>query len=129
MKTRALATLSVLALAAAIAPHPTLATDSSTVSYDLVTRRFDPMTAGEFDGRMRLRVTHDGIVNGTFMNTQGQIAHVIGGLTGTKIWLQIGNRSAVRQLTYNGTFVNSKLRVTAPHGLHTWTLEGTPASH
>jgi hypothetical protein len=129
MKTRALATLSVLALTVAIAPLPTLATDSSAVSYDLVTRRFDPMTAGEFDGRMRLRVTRDGIVNGTFMNTSGQIAHIVGGLTGTKIWLQIGDRRATRQLTYNGTFVHGKLNVTAPHGLHTWTLEGTPAAH
>ncbi len=129
MKTGVLATLSVLALAAAIAPIPTLAADKNAASYDLATRRFDPMAAGEFDGRMRLRVTSDGIVSGTFMNTEGKISHVIGGLTGTKIWLQIGDHRAVRQLTYNGTLIDGKLNVTAPHGLHTWILEGTPAVH
>jgi hypothetical protein len=130
MKARSIATLTALALAAAIAPLPTLAANGSAAYYDLATRQYDEMRAGEYDSRMRLQIAPDGIVNGTSMNSDGQILNVIGGLTGTKIWLQIGDRGAYRQRTFQGTFIDGKLMATAQgHGLHTWTLEGSPTKH
>jgi hypothetical protein len=128
MKARAIATLSVLALAAAIAPLPGHAASGTVVNYDLKTREVDLMSAGEYDGRLRLRIAPDGIVGGTFMNTEGRTSFITGGLDGTKIWLDLGNSSAIGHRTYNGTLIDGKLEATAPgRGLHTWTLEGTPA--
>jgi hypothetical protein len=93
MNTRAIAMLSVLALTAA-RPAGSASTATSTAAYDLQVRQYDSLSAGEYDGRMRLRISPDGIVSGTFMNTQGEVvSSVTGGLDGTKIWLQIGNGS------------------------------------
>jgi hypothetical protein len=129
VKARVIASLSVLALTAALAPLTGLAATGTTQSYDLTTRQYDISSAGEYDGRMRIRVAPDGIVGGTFTDTEGQISQVVGGLDGTKIWLQIGDHPAARKLTFNGAFVDGKLKATAPRGLHLWTLEGTPAKH
>jgi hypothetical protein len=129
MKTRAIAALAVLALTAAFAPLPTLAADGNAVSYNLATRQFDPMTAGEYDGRLRLRITPDGIVSGTFLTSEGKLTGVSGGLSGTKIWLQLGDRGPIGRI-FEGTLVDGKLTASASgHGLHSWTLEGTPSSH
>jgi hypothetical protein len=126
MKTRAFAALSVLALTAALAPLPTIAAGADAVSYDLATRQFDPLSAGEYDGRLRIRISSDGIVNGTFLTTEGALSNVTGGLNGTKIWLQLGDRTPIER-TFQGTFVDGKLSATAQgRGLHSWTLEGTP---
>jgi hypothetical protein len=130
MKARALATLSVLALAAVIAPLPALPANNDVASYDLSTREFDLMSAGEYDGRLRLRISPDGIVGGKFMNSEGRTSMVTGGLNGTKIWLELGNSSAIGHRTYNGTFVDGKIEATAPgRRLHDWTLEATPRTH
>jgi hypothetical protein len=106
MKARAIATLSVLALAAAIVPLPALSASGNVVSYDLNTREVDLTSAGEYDGRLRMQIMPDGIVDGTFMNTEGQTSFITGGITGTKIWLELGNSSAIGRRTYNGTFVD-----------------------
>lgn len=126
MKTRAIATLSVLALATAFAPLTARSETSNTTSYDLATRQFDPMSAGEYDGRLRMHISSGGIVSGNFQDSDGHLAPVIGGLKGTSIWLQIGRADR----PYNGTFVDGKLTAMASaRGLHTWTLEGTPRTH
>ncbi len=128
MKARALAMLSALALAAALAPLPAPAADAG-MSYDLATRQTDDLSPGEYDGRMRIRVSPDGIVQGTFMTTEGQLSNVTGGLHGTKIWLQIGDRTPFER-TFSGTLVDGKLTATAMgRGLHSWTLQGSPAGH
>jgi hypothetical protein len=130
MKARALATLSVLALAAALAPLPALSASGDVATYDLNTREIDQLSAGEFDGRLQLRVSPDGIVGGTFRNSEGQTSLITGGLDGTKIWLSLGNSSAIGHRTYNGTLIDGKLEATAPgHRFHDWTLEGTPFKH
>jgi hypothetical protein len=60
------------------------------------------------------------------MTTEGQLASVSGGLTGTKIWLQIGN--GARGHIFTGTFVDGKLETTGSGaGLHVWNFEGKPA--
>jgi hypothetical protein len=130
MKARAIATLSILALAAAFAPLTALPVPAPAISYDLNTREYDPTTAGEYDGRLRLSISADGIVSGSFLNTEGQIYEVTGGMKGDTIWLLIGNGNRIQNHYFNGTLVDGKLLATAPgNGLHTWTLEGKPAKH
>ena len=130
MKARAIVTLSVLALTAAFAPLTALPAPVPAMSYDLNTRQYDPTGAGEYDGRMRLSISGDGIVWGSFMNTEGQIYNVTGGMQGEKIWFLIGNGPRIQNHYFNGTLVDGKLLATAPRdGLHTWTLEGKPAKH
>lgn len=126
MKHQVLAALSVLALTAALAPQPAFPSTGPATTYVLNTRQWDASSAGEYDGRLRLNVSPDGIVNGTFQTSEGEVTGVSGGLQGTKIWLQIGN--GVRGRIFTGTFVNGKLEMTAPgHGLHVWNFEGKPA--
>jgi hypothetical protein len=128
MKARAIATLSVLALTAAFAPLTALPASPPVTRYDLTTRTYDPTSAGEYDGRLRLAVYADGIVSGTFMTTEGQISQVTGGMNGDKIWLMIGNGRRIQNHYFNGTLVDGKLAAFAPgNGIHTWTLEGKPA--
>jgi hypothetical protein len=125
MKTRALATLSILALIAAFA-QPALPASGPAASYILNTREWDASSAGEYDGRLRLSISTDGIVSGNFMTTEGQVAGVSGGLSGTKIWLQVGN--GVRGQIFTGTFADGKLETTrSGNGLHVWNFEGKPA--
>jgi hypothetical protein len=129
MKARAIATLAVLAFTAAFAPLTALPATDSTVRYDLNTRVWQPGFGGQYEGLMRLRITPDGVVRGTFRMSGGptQLIDVIGGLTGPKIWLQIGNRT-LRQQTFNGTLIDGKLAATAPgNTLNPWKLEGKPA--
>ena len=128
MKARALATLSALALAAALVPLPAPAAGAG-VSYDLATQQTDDLSPGEYDGRMRIRISPDGIVQGTYLATDGQLSNVTGGLHGTKIWLQIGDRTPIER-TFSGTLVDGKLLATAMgRGLHSWTLQGSPTTH
>jgi hypothetical protein len=130
MKARAIATLSVLALTAAFAPLTALPATTPAMSYDLNTREYDPTLAGEYDGRLRLAVYPDGIVSGTYMNTEGQISEVTGGATGEKIWFTIGNGPRIQNHYFTGTLIDGKLLARAPgNGLRTWTLEGKPAKH
>jgi hypothetical protein len=130
MKARAIATLSVLALTAALAPLTALPATTPAMSYVLNTRQYDPTTAGEYDGVLRLSISADGIVSGSFMNTEGFISQVTGGMKGEKIWFLIGNGNRIQNHYFNGTLVDGKLVATAPgNGLHTWTLEGKPANH
>ena len=128
MKARVIATLSVLALAAALAPQPAPAADAG-VSYDLATIQTDDLSPGEYDGRMRIRISPDGIVQGTFLTTDGQLSNVTGGLHGTKVWLQIGDRTPIER-TFSGTLVDGNLTASAMgRGLHRWTLRGRPTAH
>ena len=116
------------AVAALVLPAVARA-DSAQRAYDFETRQTDELSAGEYDGRLRMRIGSDGIVSGTFTNTEGQFSSIIGGVTGTKIWIDIGNASPTSEHLFNGTFTGDKLLATAPHGLHVWTLEGSPRTH
>jgi len=132
MKARALATLSVLALTAAFATQPALSQTGAgtTMSYDLSTRQFDVSSAGEYVGDLHLTITPDGIVSGRFINSDAQVTPVVGGLTGKKIWLEIGGFGRLGHNHFTGTFADGKLEATAPAGgLHVWNLEGKPITH
>jgi hypothetical protein len=128
MKARAIAALAVLAFTAALAPlSATLAATDTTARYDLATRLWQPEFGGQYEGRLRLRVSSDGIVNGYFMDSSGRTTDVTGGLTGTKIWLQLNNRT-VRQQTFVGTFVDGIIEAKAPGNLlNPWKLEAKPS--
>jgi hypothetical protein len=129
MKARVIAALAALALTAAFA-LPALAAPSTTVSYNFNVREYDSLTAGEYQGRMRIRFSPDGIVYGTFLNSEGQVSSVTGGLHGTKIWLQIGNGSFIGRRYFNGTLIDGKIKALAPPTsvFHLWNLEATPIS-
>jgi hypothetical protein len=132
MKLRALVTLSVLALATAFAPLTVQAASGPAVSYDLMTRETGSMKAGEYQGRLRMTVEPNGVITGSFTNTQGSISSVIGGVDGSKIWIQIGTAGMIGRNFYQGTFVDGKIEATAPntsHTLNTWSLEATPRTH
>ena len=132
MKARALATLSVLALTAAFATQPARAQSErgTTQSYDLSTRQFDADSAGEYDGRLHLTITPDGIVSGQLIEQRRAGDPGRRRPDGQR---RSGSRSAASGALaghYTGTFVNGKLSATAPGGgLHVWTLEGKPIAH
>jgi hypothetical protein len=121
--------LAALVLATTLQPIAVRAETATTQNLDLTTRQFDVMSAGEFEGRLRMRITPDGIVAGTFMDSEGGLSSIIGGLDGTKIWIDLGNAAPTSQHLFNGTLIDGKLEAGAAHGLHTWTLEGTPRTH
>jgi hypothetical protein len=121
------ATLAVIALAAAIAPLPALAAPANTQSYFLKTREYDTSTAGEYDGNLRLRVTPAGLVSGSYITSEGHISHVVGGLAGTKIWLDLGASGPSLRRFFQGTFADGALDASVSRGPDIWKLEGTPA--
>ena len=129
MMVRGITALAALLIAVILAPGTARADTAAARYFDLNTRQYDVMSAGEYDGRLRIRISADGIVGGTFMDTQGGLSQVIGGLDGTKIWIDLGHASPTNQHLFNGTLIDGKLVAGAAHGIHTWTLEGTPAKH
>jgi hypothetical protein len=117
-----------VALAAAIGPAPVPAATATPATLDLQTRQYDPMQAGEYDGRLRLRIGAGGTVSGWFMNTEGAITTVTGGIDGTTIWIDLAAGSPSLLRFFRGTLVEGKLQATAPHGIDTWILEGKPVA-
>lgn len=101
-------------LAALALPASTLAattTTAQTQQYTIPTKLTDRYHAGEYDGLLRLRISPDGIVQGTYQPSDGGIVGVTGGLDGKQIWLDIG--SGIRALHVTGTFRNGVLETTA----------------
>jgi hypothetical protein len=116
-------------LSAALVPVTAFAGTATTGSFDLATRQTDSDAGGEYDGRLRIKISDDGIVAGTFMDTEGMISTVAGGIDDTKIWIDLRAASPGTSGIYNGTFSAGKLVATRFHGTHTLTLEGSPAAH
>jgi hypothetical protein len=109
-------TLGALAAAAAIVAAGAfpLAAGAATVTtgqsqtYTLnviTTRQFD---AGEFDGVLRLTISPDGYVNGSYHDVDQGLPKVVTGALEPdgRIWLDIGSSG---QLHLNGTFRNGVL--------------------
>jgi hypothetical protein len=113
------------ALIATFAP-PAARAEAPPQVYDFETHQTDALSAGEYDGRLRMRVSAGGIVSGSFTNTDGIFSSVSGGVDGTKIWIDIGNASPTGVHLFTGTFRGGKLTASAARGLHVWTLEGSP---
>lgn len=129
MMIRKIALLPALVLAATLGSSAANA-EPEAHTYDLATKQTDVMSAGEYDGKLKLRVFPNGIVAGTFMDTQGHVSSVTGGLDGTKIWIDLGAASPTSAHLFVGTFADGKLVANAQHssGLRTWVLNGTPSN-
>jgi hypothetical protein len=94
--------------------------------YDLRTSLTDRYHAGQYEGRLALTIYPNGIVQGTYLPSDGGVRDVSGGLTGTNIWLEIGTVGGMRQLRLTGTFKNGVLdTVAAIPGPDTYTFEST----
>ena len=129
MMGRAHSILTTLAMAAILVPATVQSVMAAPAAYDFMTKQTDVMSAGEYDGRLKIRIGDDGIVTGTFWDTEGHFSGVSGGLDGTKLWIDLGSASPTGRHLFTGTLIDGKLVATAPHGLHTWTLENIAASH
>lgn len=100
------------------------AVTSSPQSYVFQTRLIESFHPGEYDGTMRVTVYPDGIVSGTFQDSDGGVRNVTGGLNGTSIWLDIG---ANHSLHLYGTFKNGTISATANlPGPDSYTFIATP---
>jgi len=83
-------------LAVAAAPHPASAQSSTSQAYTTSLVQVEPISApGEFDGRLKLTVTSDGIVNGYYFPAMGagSIVAVVGGVQDGKYWMDIGGNT------------------------------------
>ena len=128
MSKRARAAFGAIAFAAVLSPAGSWAATATTTSYDLMTRQTDIVTGGEYDGRLRLRVSPEGIVAGSFVTTEGRISQVSGGIEGSNIWIDLHAGSPGTAGVFSGTLVDGKLLATRTRGMHTWQLEGTAAA-
>jgi hypothetical protein len=104
----AAALLGALALPASALAATTTA--AQTQSYTIPTKLTDRYHAGEYDGLLRIRISPDGIVQGTYQPSDGGILNVSGGLDGKNIWLDLGG---FHSLHVTGTFENGVLKTTA----------------
>ena len=109
------------ALALPVASQAATTTSAPPQHYDLQTRIIDQHHAGEYDGRLALTIYPNGIVQGTYLPSDGGVRNVTGGVTGTNIWLDIGSMG---QLHVSGTFKNGVLEtIAAIPGPDTYTFE------
>jgi len=65
-----------------------------------------PNGAGQIEGTMHLRIAADGKIQGDYRPGGGRLFDVVGGLTGEKIWLNIGY---TRVIHLTGTYENGKI--------------------
>jgi hypothetical protein len=89
------------AAAATTGQGPVVPLEGQTFDTTLVS--VDRITGGAYEGVLRLNISSDGIVQGTFRDagTPNQRS-VIGGLTGDQIWFDIGNGTDATHIT--GTY-------------------------
>ncbi|HKW45728.1 MAG TPA: hypothetical protein VJN22_08720 [Candidatus Eremiobacteraceae bacterium] len=76
-------------------PIAVSAQSSTSAAYTTALTQIEPVPApGEFDGRLKLTVTPDGIVSGYyFPMDSGTIVSVVGGEKNGKYWMDIGGRT------------------------------------
>ena len=79
-------------LAVVAVPHAASADSSTSQAYTTALVQVAPVSApGEFDGRLKLTVTSDGILNGYYFPTEaGTIVPVVGGVKDGQYWMDIG---------------------------------------
>ena len=110
------------ALALPVASHAATTTGAQPQHYDLQTRITDRYHAGAYEGRLALTIYPNGIVQGTYLPSDGGVRNVTGGLAGTNIWLDIG---MMGQLHFSGTFKNGVLDGRGAPRPDTYTFEST----
>lgn len=99
----------VLLSAATIIPLAANA-ESAVRTYAIATRIVEQApSVGEFAGSLSLRVSADGIVSGYYRpEGNGRFISVTGGVSGTRLWLEIG-AFAARPTRFSGTFSQGKI--------------------
>jgi hypothetical protein len=133
-------TFRVLASAAALLSFASPAgavgrSQDSTVTLNAALVEINPPGAGALEGALVLRISPDGIVEGTYRPVDsGSLRNVTGGLTGNQIWLDIGDS---RVIHIEGTYENGKIvgytYFDGPHvgidrGPREYRFEATPAA-
>jgi hypothetical protein len=99
----------------------------SSQQYTFDTAIRNDQQAGEIDGRLTLRVSPDGIVQGEYRNYDvGGLKPVAGGLNGDRIWFTIGLENQVRVV---GTLRDGVLHgIVQKPGIATITFDSVPAT-
>ena len=119
--TASAAAAALLTLAAA--PHAVSAQTVTTQAYATALVQVEPVSApGEFDGRLKLTVTSDGIVNGYYFPAlgAGSIVPVVGGVQDGKYWMDIGGNTRLHiyaHLDKSGSLVGTA--TPTPYSLNT----------
>jgi hypothetical protein len=100
-------------LAVVAVPHAASAQSSTSQAYTTALVQVEPVSApGEFDGRLKLTVTSDGIVNGYYFPAMGagSIVPVVVGVQDGKYWMDIGGNTRLHiyaHLDKNGSLVGT----------------------
>jgi len=94
----------------------------------LTSRVVQRMHGGEIDGRMRLTLTPDGIISGTYQDEDtGRISDVEGGVErDNKVWLEAGG--ALGGYHFTGTLIGTTIDAVAYHGNDDLHLIAVPAT-
>jgi hypothetical protein len=72
----------------------------------LSTKMVHRLRAGEYDGRLRLSVTPNGIISGSYQDGSGGLpSSVVGGVTAGKLWIDIAGTHFVG--TMNGATIDA----------------------
>lgn len=112
-------------LALALPASAYAADRTSTQQLVLSSRIIARYGSDEFDGRMRLLVTPDGIISGTYEAEDGERSRVTGGVdAANKLWLEI---TGLRGYHWVGTLNNGTIDATALRRKDDWHLVTTPA--
>lgn len=97
----ALLAFSPLAARADISVAPAAPVGKLLVYKTTLTPRYG---VGEYAGTLRISIAPSGIVNGYYLNDQGQVSSVTGGVRGAQIWFDVGHRWHV-----NGTLQKNQI--------------------
>jgi len=105
-------------LSAAAMSLPLAASAASTATSRtlvLSSRIVQHMHGGEIDGRMRLTISPDGTIMGSYLDTDtGQVSDVTGGVEpGNKLWLDVGE---FNRYHFAGTLTGTTIDASAYHG-------------
>jgi len=94
----------------------------------LTSRIVQALRAGEIDGRMRLTISRDGTLTGSYRDEDtGAISDVTGGVdAGNKLWLDIGD--GFGRFHFTGTLTGTTIDASAYHGVDDLHLIATSAT-
>jgi hypothetical protein len=108
-------TAAVILAAALILPAAANAAQPANRTLVLQSHLPQALRGGEIDGTMRLTLTPEGIISGTYQNADtGQISNVTGGVdSGNKLWLEVGG---LGHYHFTGTLAGTTIDATAYHG-------------
>jgi hypothetical protein len=129
MKNAARTIAAIVAAAVLCLPVAAQATPAANGTRTLVleSRITQLLHAGEIDGRIRITITADGTIQGSYRDEEtGHLSDVIGGVDdGNKVWLEVGEFGRYH---FTGTLTGTTIDVTAFHDGDDIRLVATPIS-